>query len=181
MSGTVFESYIKSVYGSGSSMEYFDSIDGGSLDIFGGLGPTEIFDEPVAYSGANDHEAIDTFVGGAEPDNDEPSRAYESKKERDLEDSSDNSSTIGYLQYDGHKTYIEGHRTTKGGYDEYDLTAPIDISLGGSHTEISSKYIVDGGSCNEYDLTAPIDIRLGSNHTEISPEDISDALFRLDN
>ena len=41
MSGAVFDSYIKSVYGSGTSMEYFDNINGGNIygdnSIFGGV------------------------------------------------------------------------------------------------------------------------------------------------
>ena len=49
MSGVVFDSYIKSVYGSGTSMEYFDNINGGDIygdnSIFGGVNAVEILDE----------------------------------------------------------------------------------------------------------------------------------------
>ncbi len=47
MSESVFNSYINSVYGSGSGLDFFDSIQGGyeDLDIFGGVSPAEILDE----------------------------------------------------------------------------------------------------------------------------------------
>ena len=49
MSEVVFDSYIKSVYGSGTSMEYFDNINGGDIygdnNIFGGVNAVEILDE----------------------------------------------------------------------------------------------------------------------------------------
>lgn len=154
MSGTVFDSYIKSVYGSGSSMEYFDSIDGGSHDIFGGLGPTEIFDsieggsynhsiEDYSIEGSSDNNHIDSIKDESDDESDNESEKSVTKKD----DTPDDSSIIGYIQIGIHSTPIVGETDNK---------------------------CLDGG------LTAPIKIQLwDTKKTEISPDDISDALFRL--
>lgn len=101
MSEAVFDSYIKSVYGSGSSMEYFDRINGGSYDIFGGLDSVEIFDEPQSVIKSNDIE---------QPNN------------SDDETIKDDKSIIGYIQIGIHTMPIVDN-------NQDDLIAPMEIQL----------------------------------------------------
>lgn len=104
MSGTVFDSYIKSVYGSGSSMEFFDNISGGAQDIFGGLDPMEIFDEPISPKSTLDTE---TKKETKHHSNDLPV---------------DDQSIIGYTQIGIHMTPIVDD-------NQDDITAPMKIQL----------------------------------------------------
>lgn len=104
MSGTVFDSYIKSVYGSGSSMEFFDNISGGAQDIFGGLDPMEIFDEPISPKSNLDTE---TKKETKHHSNDLPV---------------DDQSIIGYIQIGIHMTPIVDDT-------QDDITAPMEIQL----------------------------------------------------
>lgn len=105
MSGTVFDSYIKSVYGSGSTIEFFDSIHGGAQDIFGGLTPMEIFDEP-------NPQEVDTEQ--KKEIDDEPQEPYGG--------SEPDQSIIGYIQIGIHMTPIIEE-------SQDDITAPMEIQL----------------------------------------------------
>jgi len=112
MSGTVFDSYIKSVYGSGSSMEFFDNISGGAQDIFGGLDPMEIFDEPSSLKSSLDTETKKDTKHHSNDLSDHSGR----------EGSDDDQSIIGYIQIGIHMTPIVDD-------NQDDITAPMKIQL----------------------------------------------------
>ncbi len=62
MADSVFESYVQSVYGSGSGLAYFDSVQGGD-DIFGGANPIEIMEELEAIPLEKKQEQADPIIG----------------------------------------------------------------------------------------------------------------------
>lgn len=168
MSGTVFDSYIKSVYGSGSGMEYFDSIHGGDRDIFGGLDSAEILDDIEEPSSdhwepssdreepSSDNEKQFDDDNESEDDNDNlfglSGGVNKTKKDSDDNESSDDQSIIGYIKIGIHRTPI--------------VDDALDLS---------------DGSDDSDELTAPMEIQLNSiEEGKISPEDIGDMLRALD-
>lgn len=110
MSESVFDSYLKSVYGGG--LNFFDSIHGGNedIDIFGGVNPAEILDE------------IDDFYP-------------KQKKAKDSDKNSDpisEESIIGYIQIGIHTTPIVGSNPSDSAEN---IIAPINLQLNNSKKE----------------------------------------------
>ncbi len=121
MSGAVFDSYIKSVYGSGTSMEYFDNINGGNIygdnSIFGGVNAAEILDEIDGFYSKSEQKERDMkdkhndSDSDSDSDNDSKKCRKDSKKSKEdnkpvIGKTIDNQSIIGYITYNTHSIPI---------------------------------------------------------------------------
>lgn len=177
MASSVFNSFIKSVYAGGSSVNFFDSIQGGNEDfeIFGGVNPAEILDE---IEGFNTKKATKKEESDSESDSESEE---EDKQCTKVKPALPEESIIGYIQIGIHTTPIvnidteiehkKGKGEVDGGVEEdlfnvfggvEDIVAPMNTSLS-----------------NEEDLTAPIDIELCPKKVKTDAKSIGDTLKKL--
>lgn len=141
MSGAVFDSYIKSVYGSGTSMEYFDNINGGDIygdnNIFGGVNAVEILDEIDGFYSKSEKKERGAKDKHSDSDSDSDSKKCntrkDSKKSKEgskpvIGDTIDNQSIIGYITYNTHSIPIVDcgiEKDTK----SVSIIAPMEIKI----------------------------------------------------
>jgi len=91
MAGVVFESYLNSIYGAGSGIEYFDANSSTDNSIFGGLSPDDIFiisDESDSDDESNKKES--------ESDSDEPKDEIETAELFIVLGAADNDNNNGF-------------------------------------------------------------------------------------
>lgn len=168
MASSVFNSFIKSVYAGGSSVNFFDSIQGGQddLDIFGGVSPDEILDE---IEGFNTKKAPKK-----EPDS-------ESEEEKECDKPVPEESIIGYIQIGIHTTPIVNIDTEiaskKGGEEEdlFNVSGAAEVE-GGEEDIVASM----NTSISNEDITAPIEIELCSKKVKTDAKSIGDVLKMLE-
>lgn len=174
MASSVFNSFIKSVYAGGSSVNFFDSIQGGQDDfeIFGGVSPEEILDEI---------EGFNTKKEAPKKEESDSESEEEDKQCTKVKPALPEESIIGYIQIGIHTTPIvnidteiehkKGKGEVDGGVEEdlfnvfggvEDIVAPMNTSLS-----------------NEEDLTAPIDIELCPKKVKTDAKSIGDTLKKL--
>lgn len=140
MSGAVFDSYIKSVYGSGTSMEYFDNINGGNIygdnSIFGGVNAAEILDEIDGfYSKAEkkERDSKDNHNSDSDSESDsEKCSSHKKSKTNDkpvIGDTIDKQSIIGYITYNTHSIPIVDCGIEKDTNKNDSIIAPMKIKI----------------------------------------------------
>ncbi len=123
MADTVFDSYLKSVYGGGSGLEYFDAVRGGyDLDIFGGFAPAEIF------GGEDLLEVEDLSEPPAKPKQCSEESPCANGDDRDV------ASIIGYIQIGVHTTPIVG----EGAEANSELLSPMQLAIDMPATELTA-------------------------------------------
>ena len=176
MSGAVFDSYIKSVYGSGTSMEYFDNINGGDIygdnNIFGGVNAVEILDEIDGFYSKSEKKERDTkdkhsdsdsdsdSVSDSDSDSDSDSKKCNTRKDSKktkkdskpvIGDTIDNQSIIGYITYNTHSIPIVDCGIEKN-IKNVSIIAPMEIKID-QHTSKKTITPEDVGSIiRELDL-----------------------------
>jgi hypothetical protein len=156
MTDAVFNSYLKSVYGGGSAMEYFDDIPGVfggqasyDQDIFGGADPAEILEAMDGFSFEKKlHRDTDDDTDAVSDDGDDDS-ASDDGDDTDDRSGGDESlgekkddSIIGYIQLGIHMTPIVSGASDHSGREMSDsLTSPIELDLSGASSDLSPEDI----------------------------------------
>lgn len=133
MAETVFDSYVKSVYGSGNGLNFFDSFNGGNedLEIFGGVSPDEILDEIEGFYPKKVKTIEPCPEKPVEPCSEKPIDSESIIEDICINTQSDTKvpeeSIIGYIQIGIHTTPIIEESANISIDDT--VLAPIDIQL----------------------------------------------------
>ncbi len=198
MASSVFDAFIKSVYTGGSSINFFDSIQGGQddLEIFGGVNPAEILDE------------IEGFNTKKETPNEEESDSSDSESEEEEEekeaecdktpivDDTKIPSKKGKGEEDLFNVFGAAEVTVEGAAEEVTIEAEVTVEgaaeevkggsseddlfnvFGGSEDE-EEDIVAPMNTCISEDITAPIEIELCPKKVKIDAKSIGDTLKKL--
>ena len=161
MSDSVFNSYIKSVYGSGSSMHVFDQhISGGEFDIIGGV----------------DDISVSSIFGGMDSDSDrEDSNCKKNESSKSYDSDSDDSDSDDSDDKQNSKKVKPGHTFQSGGdtndnEELYDDLENILKNGAGCVKDGETKNVEDYGEDSVESLISSISIPINGNAITDHPE-----------